>query len=232
MRTLFASLLIIPLVAACGRTTEQQEGGFHSDDGVKVTSSEARISVDRRAVPLQTMMVGQWLAGVPMGGVANVKIDLAAPVKNNRTLFSQAHGAFTFSCEKDCRLGDDTAKLEVGGQNLDVGHIDIDALTVRGTVQNGHAKVTQWHLTSPDVNLTINADIALADDLAASKIEGCIRFAPVDGLDKRRPQTWALLQTTGANVDSTGMFSIRVTGTLGAPKRLAQECGGQKLVAN
>src|SRR5262249_49158599 len=149
--------------------------------------------------------MGRWLAGLPMRGLAQVKIDLAAPVKNHRTLFSQAHGAFTFACDEDCRLGDDTAQLEVLGQKLDVGHIDINALALRGTVVNGHARLTQWELASPDIKLTLDFDIALADDLLASKVEGCIRFAPVAGLDKRRPKTWTLLQTTGANVDLSGM---------------------------
>lgn len=214
-RFVTATLLSVTFFAACGSTEPE----------------EARISVDRRAAPLEDMAVGRWLAGVPMTGIADVKIDLAAPVKNQRTLYSRAHGSFAFTCAKNCKLGDDTAQLDFGGQKLDVGHIDIDSLALRGTVQNGHAKTTQWKLVSPDVKLSVDVDIALADDLFASKVEGCIRFAPVAGLDTRRPKTWTVLQTTGASLDGTGMYSIRITGTLGAPKRLAQECGGQKLAA-
>jgi len=219
------SFLAITLVAACSTT-------FKRDDIVNTTSDEARISIDRRALPLQRMPIGRWLAGLPMRGMADIKIDLAAPVKNDRTLFSQAHGTFAFACGKDCRLGDDAAQLEIRGQKIDVGHIDIEKLAFRGTVENGHATMRQWKLVSPDMRLTLDFDIALADDLEASTIEGCVRFAPMPGLDKRRPKTWRLLQTTGANPDRSGTFSIRITGTLGAPKRLAQECAGAKLAVN
>src|ERR1043165_7974175 len=78
-----AAVLAITLLAACGRTPEPQQGAFEPDDAVQTTSSEARIAVDRRAVPLEKMLMGRWLAGVPMRGMANVKIDLAAPVKND-----------------------------------------------------------------------------------------------------------------------------------------------------
>lgn len=233
MRKLLAiTLVAIPLLAASCRGAEPQAGAFERDDVVKVTNNEARISVDRHAVPLEDMTLGRWLAGVPMRGLAQMKIDLAAPVKDGRTLFSRAHGTFAVACSKGCRLGDDAAQLDVRGQKLDVGHIDIDSLALRGTVENGHAKLTQWKLVSPDMRLSVDVDIALADDLESSKVEGCIRFAPVAGLDTRRPQTWALLQTTGANLDRAGMFSIRITGTLGAPKRLAQECDHTSLAVD
>lgn len=229
MRTLLALTLTL---AACNSNTsetkeaEPKEGAFEIQDVVKTTSDEARISVERTAVPLDEMAIERWFAGLPMRGMAQVSIDLAAPRQADRTLFSRARGTFAFSC-KDCQIGDDSAQLEIAGQKLDVGHLDIGWLSLRGTVENGHVKLTTWELASPDVKLDVAFDIALADDLAASKIDGCIRFAPAEGLDKRRPKTWAVLQTTGANADRSGMFSIRITGTLGAPKRLAQACDGK-----
>ncbi|NVB77371.1 MAG: type II secretion system protein GspN [Kofleriaceae bacterium] len=223
MRTLLALTLI--LTACDSHTTEPKkgEGAFEIGDVVKTTSDEARISVERSAVPLEEMAFDRWLAGLPMRGMAHMTIDLSAPRHADRTLFSRARGTLAFECT-DCQIGDDSAQLEIAGQKLDVGHLDIKSLALRGTVDGGHAKLTTWELASPDVKLDISMDIALADDLAASKIEGCIRFAPASGLDKRRPKTWAVLQTTGANVDHSGMYSIRITGTLGTPKRLAQAC--------
>jgi hypothetical protein len=222
------TLLAITLLAACGRTAEPpREGAFDVADVVTTTSDEVRIAIDRRAVPLDQMPVAHWLAGLPMRGLANVKIALAAPTDGDRTMFSRAHGSFAFTCDKDCRLGDDVAQLALGAMKLDVGHVDIASFALRGKVANGHAKLTEWTLVSPDVQLHVDVDIALADDLAASELEGCIRFAAVAGLDKRRPKTWAVVQTTGARLDDTGMFSIRLAGTLGAPKRLAQSCGAE-----
>jgi hypothetical protein len=234
MRTLPAiTLPAITLLAACGRAAEPpREGAFDVNDIVAATSEEVRIAVDRQAVPLDQMPMERWLAGLPMRGLANVKIDLAAPTAADRTLFSRAHGSFAFTCDRDCRLGDDVARLALGTAQLDVGHLDIASFAVRGQVANGHAKLTEWTVVSPDVKLMVDVDVALADDLAASKVEGCIRFAPVAGLDKRRPKTWAVVQTTGASLDKTGMFSIRLTGTLGAPKRLAQACDAPAITMN
>jgi hypothetical protein len=240
------TLLAVSLVAACSRSAEppppapapkptpvpkptppptRARGAFDPDRVVTTTTDETRIAVNREAVPLEEMPMGRWLAGLPMRGLANVKIDLAAPVQRDRTLFSQAHGTFAFTCDHDCRIGDDIAPLELARSPVDVGHVDIDKLALHGTVENGHAKLTQLDLVSPDMKLAVDLDIALADDLAASTIEGCIRFAPAADLAKRRPKTWSILQLTGASLDQTGMFSIRITGTLGAPKRLAEECG-------
>jgi hypothetical protein len=230
MRTLLALTL---LVTACHSDSgidsdkpEPKEGAFEIAEAVKTTRDEARISVDRTAVPLDEMGLERWLAGLPMRGMARVMVDVAAPRRGDRTLFSRARGSFAFEC-KDCQIGDDGAQLQIAGQKLDVGHLDIESLAVAGTVADGHAKLTSWRLASPDVKLDVALDIALADDLAASKIDGCIRFAPAEGLDRRRPRTWAVLQTTGAHVDGAGMYSIRITGTLGAPKRLAQACEGR-----
>jgi hypothetical protein len=220
-------LLAFTLLAACGHTVEQEshrKGAFDVADIVAASSEEVRIAVDREGVPLEKMPMERWLAGLPMRGLANVKIDLAAPMVADRTMFSRAHGSFTFTCDHDCKLGDDTARLALGPTQLDVGHLDLASFAVRGEVANGHATLTEWKVVSPDVKVTVDVDVELADDLLASTVEGCIRFAPVAGLEKRRPKTWAVVQTTGARPDETGMFSIRITGTLGAPKRLAQAC--------
>lgn len=209
-------LLAITFLAACGRAS----------------SDEVRIAIDRREVPLEQMAMERWLAGLPMRGLADVKIDVAAPTVDDRTMFSRARGTFRFSCDRDCKLGDDVARLAVGATQLEVGHLDLASFVIRGEIANGHAKLTEWTVASPDIRLNVDVDVALADDLLASRIDGCIRFAPVAGLDKRRPKTWAVVQTTGATLDESGMFSIRITGTLGAPKRLAQRCDAQVLAIN
>lgn len=227
------TFVTLALLAACSRTADPpKKGAFEPADVVSTTSDEARIAVERSAVPLEQMAMGRWLAGLPMRGLANIKIDLAAPIRDGRTLFSRAHGGFALTCDKDCRVGDDVAQLVLRGHSVDVGHVDLDSFALRGTVEHGHAKLTQWRLVSPDVKLAVDLDIVLADDLAASTVEGCIRFAPIEGLDKRRPKTWAVIQTTGASLDQAGMFSIRITGTLGAPKRLAQPCEAAAVTMN
>jgi type II secretion system protein N len=235
MRPLALTVLtVLAVLAACGSSEprEPREGAFDPAEVAQTTGSEARFSIDRTAVPLDEMHMGRWLAGIPMSGMARVNIDLSAPVNGGRTRFSKAHGSIAMSCTT-CRLGDDIATLDFGPDSFvtgwQVGHVDLESLAIHAVVKDGHATLTQFVLSSPDLKLLISADITLADDLDASKIEGCVRLLPTESLKYDRPKTYAAVSATGASLDHGGMYSIRVTGTLGAPRRLAQECDDQGL---
>lgn len=221
------TLLAVTFVAACGSSAEPQTGAFDPDDAVKATDAEARISVHRREVPLAEMSMGRWLLGIPMRGMAEVDIELTAPIEKGDILHSRSRGTITMGCATGCTLGDDTAKIAIEpDMQLPFGHLDFEKLELAMVVEDGHAKVTSWTLASPDVRVTLDLDIALADDFSQSTIDGCVRFAPTKSLLERDPKTHAVLSTTGANrVGDT--FSIKVAGTVGATKRLAQSCGGQ-----
>jgi hypothetical protein len=170
------------------------------------------------------MSMGRWLLGIPMRGMAEVDIEVAAPIENGVTKYSKAHGTIAMGCATGCVLGDDKAKLDLGpDMQVELGHLDFDKLALKMTVDNGHAKVTKWTLESGDLKLALDLDITLADNFSESKIDGCVRFAPTEGLMKRQPKTHALISTTGANMVGD-MFAIRLGGTIGGTKRLAQAC--------
>jgi hypothetical protein len=217
--------LVVLAVAACNSSNT---GAFNVDNVVETTRGEARIEVRRHDVPLRDMPMGRWLAGLPMDGMADVDIALVAPIVGGTTRFSKATGTFAFECRETCTLGDDKTRLSIMMfEGLEFGHLTFDAIEIRGAVADGHAKVTAWKIASPDLALTAAVDVTLDDNLASSKIDGCVRFAPTADLEKRAPKMHAMLSMTGASRDDDGMFSIKLEGTLGEIKRLARPCGVQ-----
>lgn len=218
-------------VTACGGgSSEPERGAFDVDRAVVTTDREVRIDVHRREVPLRELPMERWLAGLPMDGLADVDLALAAPVVDGAPQLSRAHGTFALACAKGCTLGDDRARLrvlpELAPEGIPFEHLRFDAIEIRGSVGDGHAKLTAWKLSSPDLQITAAIDVTLRDDLASSPIDGCVRFAATDALRERAPRMHALIETTGAPRDADGMFSIKLAGTLGTMKRLGQRCGG------
>jgi type II secretion system protein N len=227
MRAVLA--LAFAFTACSQRSTpeEVETGVFDPAETVRRTDDAVRVEVHRRDVPLAEMpIIAQSLLGLPMSGMGNVAIDLAAPRTDGRVRFRQASGTIALSCPAGCRLGDDRAKLEFGGLGaVDFGHLAFDSLDLRATVQDGRAELTTWELVSKDIELHARMRIGLDDDLASSTLDGCLWFKETPALVKTQPRTAALIQTTGASLNRDGFYSIRITGTLGASKRLAQECG-------
>jgi hypothetical protein len=183
-----------------------------------------------KAVPLASQPTVEWI-GLPMSGDVDVAIDLQhldEPAK--------ARGSIRISCPAGCRLGDDKAKLTpkpknsrasaFAGEGIHFGHIDFDSVKIAVDVEDGKAKVTTFDVVSKDVVMTLAGTIELAKVLADSHVDLCLRFGPGPGLEDRQPQTHAALMVTGAPRAGDGMFNIKLTDKLGAPKRLGVVCDG------
>jgi hypothetical protein len=113
-----------------------------------------------------------------------------------------------------------------GRSRQDFGHVAFDSVDIRAEIHDGRAEITKWEVSSKDVELHARMRIELDDaDLGASTIDGCLWFKETPALLAAQPKTAAVITTTGASPNRDGLYSIRITGTLGASKRLAQECG-------
>lgn len=227
MRAVLALAFAITGCSQRSTSEEVETGAFDPADTVRRADDSVRVAVHRRDVPLAEMpIIAESLWGLPMSGMANVAIDLAAPRIDGRVRFGQASGTIALSCPAGCTLGDDRAKLAFGGLGaVDFGHLAFDSLDIRASVQDGRAEITTWELVSKDIELHARMRIVLDDDLASSTLDGCLWFKESPALVKAQPRTAALIQTTGANMNRAGFYSIKISGTLGASKRLAQECG-------
>jgi hypothetical protein len=227
MRAVLALAFAITGCSQRSTPEEVETGAFDPADTIRRTDDSVRIDVHRRDVPLAEMpIIAETLWGLPMSGMGNVAIELAAPRSDGRVRFGQANGTIALSCPTGCRLGDGRTKLAFGALGaMDFGYLAFESLDIRASVHDGRAEITTWELVSKDIELHARMRIDLDDDLASSTLDGCLWFKESAALVKAQPKTAALIQTTGANINRDGFFSIKISGTLGASRRLAQECG-------
>ncbi|MBA3462504.1 MAG: type II secretion system protein GspN [Deltaproteobacteria bacterium] len=226
MRAVLALALAITGCSQRSTSEEVETGPFDPADTVRRSDDAVRVEVHRREVPLAEMpIIAQSLWGLPMTGMGSGSIDLAAPRTDGRVRYSQASGTIALACPAGCTLGDGRTQLAFGGLGaVDFGHLAFDSVDIRASVQDGRAEITTWLLASKDIELHARMRIVLDDDLASSTLDGCLWFKESPALVKVQPRTAALIQTTGASINRDGFYSIKITGTLGASKRLAQEC--------
>lgn len=228
MRPVIAIPLAIGLLACSQRSTpeEVEIGAFNPDDVVHKTDDMVKVDVHRKDVPLKDMpIIAETLGGLPMTGLADVTIDLTVPKAKGVTKYKEINGTIAASCPSGCSLGNGKAQLVMPGLgNLDFGNVDLGAIDIRAVIKDGHLTMNQFDVVSGDFEMHARLRLDFAEALDASTVDGCIWFKPKDALMKREPKTYAVLSTTGASVDSAGFFSIKVTGTVGGIKRLAQEC--------
>ncbi len=228
MRPVIAVPLAIALLGCSQRSTpeEVETGAFNPDDVVHRTDDMVKVEVHRKDVPLTDMpIVAETLGGLPMTGLADVAIDLTVPKAGGVTKYQEIHGTIAASCPAGCSLGNRKAQLVMPGLgSIDFGNVDLGAVDIRAVIKDGHLTMNQFDVVSGDFEMHARLRVDFAAALEASTIDGCIWFRPKDALMKREPKTYAALSTTGASVDSAGFYSIKVAGTVGQVKRLAQDC--------
>lgn len=219
----------VALICGCSKQSPPVEkGAFKLEDVVQTSDDELRVQVDRREVPLDEMPVASVLAGLPMTGLADIAIDVTVPGAGGQHDYRKASGTIAFGCPTGCTIGDDVARLVTSSLKRDgisFGHVTFDRADLRMRIDEGHVKVTRWHLESKDLTLEVDLDIELAAELADSVVDGCVRFKASPSLEQRDPRTAAVLSTSGAPRGPDGFFSIKVGGNLGHRKLLGQACG-------
>lgn len=225
------TLLIASVLAACssrGSEPPVETGSFRFEDVVETTGDATHVRVHRREVPLATLPIAEFLAGLPMAGNANVEIDLRVPIVDGQHDVRRAAGTFAFACPKGCSIGDGVARLHpANGDGLPFGRLTFDELEVRGEVRDGRVELTRWHAVSKDVTLELALQIELASMFDDSTLDGCVTFKATPSLAQREPQTAAVIATTGGTADAAGMFHITIAGTAGKRKLLGRLCGDQ-----
>jgi len=217
------------LIAGCNTAPPRAEkGAFRIEDVVQTTDDEIRVQVNHREVPLQEMPVAEVLAGLPMAGLADVAIDLTVPGEGGKHDYRRAVGSIAVGCPAGCTLGDDEARIRspgpMGAGGIRFGHVAFDKVDIRAEVQQGHLKVTRWQVASKDLTLDLKLEIHFAAELAASTLDGCLRFKPSSALEQRDPRTAAAIALTGAPRGPDGTYSIKIEGRVGQRRLLGQAC--------
>jgi type II secretion system protein N len=218
---------LVVLICGCSQPPRVEKGAFKFEDVVQTSDDGLRVQVARSEVPLHEMPVASVLAGLPMTGLADIAIDLTVPGAGGKHDYQKASGTIAFRCPTGCTIGDDVAKLvtsRLSNGGIPFGHLTFDNVDVRMQIDHGHVKVTRWQLESKDLTLAVKLDIDLASELADSRLDGCVRFKPSPSLEQRDPTTTEVINTTGAPRGPDGFFSIRVGGSVGQRRLMAQAC--------
>jgi hypothetical protein len=221
-----AAVVILSLAACSQRSTPEVESGpFDPATAVVRDDDGMRVNVHRKDVPLEQMpIVAETLGGLPMSGMADARIELAVPREGGALRYKKLTGTIDVSCPEGCYLGDGRATLAVAGMTLVVGKVALGKVDIRGEAKAGVFELTAFDMVSEDLELHAKLRIALADDIGASPLDGCIWFKETEAFVQRDPKTAAVLQTTGASRDEAGFFSIKLSGTVDAPRLLAKSC--------
>lgn len=217
--------------AGCGKSAPPSEAAT----GRVVTVEDGdHVHLVGKGVPFPDLKPELML---PFTGDGTYDVDLEIPVVNGRRDYSRARGYFTATCSH-CAIGDDktnlvprttsTSRNQIIGEGLLFGHVAFDNIEIRVDVGGGHARLTRWDVTSPDLVTRVAADVKLARDLADSTVEACVRFQPTKALQQRDPKTYAVFEVTGASPGADGMFSIRFLDKLQDPRILAMDCDPAK----
>ena len=175
-------------------------------------------------------MLRDAIAGLPMFGTldASVQMTLTADMKKTT-------GAVQISCDRGCAIGDGETRFKpklasaknaaMLGDGIPFGVINIDRWLARVELGNGKADLTRWEFESPDAELQLDLHLRLGRKLAESDIAaGCAKFKGTEALSKREGKTAAALTTTGAVMDTAGLFNIKLEGKLGDMKKRPRIC--------
>jgi hypothetical protein len=227
-----ALALVVALGCGSGGGSESRTSG-PIEDRITRSKTALRFHAVRHEVDLATAPMRE-LIGLPMSGTVEIGADLVVPIERDRVKWSAAKGSIAMSCTSACRLGDDVAKLvpqtrntrvqTLAGEGIEFGHVDLADFAVKVVFAGGRAEVSFFSLRSPDLVVDVSASARLADDLARSDVDVCVRYAPTDALLARSPKTHAVFSVLGGATNPDGMFSIRITGSPGSVRAMARPC--------
>jgi type II secretion system protein N len=211
-------LLALVGLAACSSSSTPP-----ADHLLHTTQTKERTTIVGDHVDLATLPFTDWI-DVPAHGTANIKIDVATPGGDLRG----ANGTIDIACVGVCGIGGTTVHVGKGAfaGDLQIPSIDFDGLDVAAAIDDGHATITRWKMAGKDVEIVASGKLVLAQRLADSTIDACLRFRGMPGLRDREPKLDALLATTGAPAATDGFFNIRLTDRLSSMRRLGSVCDG------
>jgi hypothetical protein len=171
---------------------------------------------------LDELPITEWTAGLPVSGDGELVVNLWGPHPDD---WRYAVGEVMFAC-RDCVLGDDHAKLDIAfwdEKAIDFGRLALGDVGMCAAFEGGRVDiVARWR--SVEFELDAHVRGVLARDASNTELDGCVVFRGLEPLRARDPKVDAMVSLAGAPRDETGRFAIKIEGTLGEMKRLAQLC--------
>jgi type II secretion system protein N len=223
---------LVLLLAACGSSSNPADvpADHKLHDLGKDTSEAQYVRYGGKQVPLADIPVIADTLGLPVTGSGDVLIDVTIPKTAGSPDYRKASGTIALACTT-CQIGDGKKKLKTryeaafGGDGIQFGRLAIERFEVKAAITAGTLKTSTFKLVSEDLEVEASLAIELALTFDNSLVEGCIRFRPTPGLRARDSKMHDLLMLTGAARGADGFEHVRLSGSFGELRRLAQECG-------
>jgi type II secretion system protein N len=229
--------LLLVVVVACGGSSSSEDAPLPPPvpgrlvGGIENTDKAMLVRYLGVQVPIEKIPAVADAIGLPVTGLAEIKIDITIPRSNDELDMARAAGAIDIQCAK-CTIGDDNAKLvpkaprdtraaDFVGDGIAFGHITVERLDLRVVIARGRAEFARFVLDSPDIAIHITGGVDLARAITDSRIDACVRFQPKPELRKRDPRTHDVLMLTGAQLADDGFSEIGVRGSIGDRKMFA-----------
>jgi type II secretion system protein N len=211
-------------------------GAYSSQDGLSVHL--VGDDLPAASVPLR------GLVGLPMTGKLHVALDAAIPNTTSRTGrtaldlstgLRKGEASAELACPAGCAVGDGTSRLKLTTSNarqqefldqgggIEFGKINLDSFVARAELRGGKLELTRFEIRSGDGELRVAASLALDEDLASSKLTGCLQFHGSEALRKREPKTDAAISTIGP-LGPDGLFHVKLEGALRTLRPIGAAC--------
>ena len=218
----------------------------HLKGTIEISKSGTFVDIEGVDLPAGNLPMREAI-GLPMSGKLEVSVQLDLPNEKTKAGksapdWTKASGEINFECPSGCVFGDGKTKLKpklknarsqaFAGDGIDFGKINVDTMLAKVTIKDSQLELEKFDAKSPDGELHIDYQMALAQEFGESMVMGCLRFKGSDALSKREPKTYAALTTTGASIGPDGLFHIKLDGRFKEMKRLAQFCGPSVKSAN
>lgn len=181
------------------------------------------------------------LVGLPMTGKLQIALDAAIPNTTSRTGkialdLRKGQASAELACPAGCTVGDGKSRLQLTTSNagqqkfldqgggIEFGTIHLDSFVARAELRGGMLELTRFETRSGDGELRVAASLALDEDLASSKLTGCLRFHASEALRQREPKTDAAISTIGP-LGPDGLFHVKLDGALRTLRPIGVVCG-------
>ena len=199
----------ISMDAFGGRVAFEQEG---------TPGKKNVFHVDLRAAGLKMAELPGIKEAINLPLAGTLKLELELTSETGR--YADAHGAITFSCA-DCVVGDGKTPLVVPGSSFLAGGLTLPRTRLgnlggRVAIEKGIAKLQGVEAKSPDLEVSLEGEVALHDPLPTSTVNAYLRFKFSDAFLQKAATVQAMLQMAGAQGKRPdGSYGLRIGGRLG-----------------
>jgi hypothetical protein len=217
---------------SCGSDT----GGATSgpiESIVSESRTATRLKAVRHKLDLAALPLSEWI-GLPVRGTIEVDAAVTIPIEGGARDYRRARGSIAVRCVDTCTIGDDATRLRPAikrpeaaaflADGIAFSHIDLTNLEAELVIGDGTARLTRFHITSPDLDIAFAFNLTLAATLPASGLDACLNLRPTEALHARDPSLHALVSLANPVRSDDNFHHFKFAGSLAEPRVIGKIC--------